>query len=476
MLKHLQFVLPLVMLASLGCPGVSQGQQPGSVTDSVQCRAQPQQSYALFLPVSYVPSQRWPVLYLFDPAAQGVVPVRLYQEAANAYGFILVGSNNSRNGPLENSLAAAEALSIDVESRFAVDARRVYTGGFSGGSRVATARAMLAHNVAGVVGCGAGLPTLPYKPQASFTGSYVGLIGLDDSNYTEMEGLKAFWQAEKVAHTILTFAGGHQWPPAASFQQGLAWLELQAMKTGLTEKRLSWVEVRYEEAMASARQAEATGAVYEAWKAQQQISADFTRLHDVAPAQQAAARLSLLAAVRQARDNEQAIRKRELALQQAAAQAYHAALGTRGQGTALDASWWRSQATELRKLQQSADRQEQQLATRELNFLRMLILSEGYVALSDKDYWAAITTFRLGTFLEPDKPAAHLQLAEAYALAGQSSRACKALEEALDKGLTDRDELEQNEAFAKLRSEKIYQKLLQRLPLSSAAGGKQAPH
>src|SRR5690349_24973615 len=62
------------------------------------CKADAAQSYALYLPTSYTTEKRWAVLYCFDPAARGVLPVKLFQTAAEKYGYIVVGSNNSRNG------------------------------------------------------------------------------------------------------------------------------------------------------------------------------------------------------------------------------------------------------------------------------------------------------------------------------------------------------------------------------------------
>lgn len=70
---------------------------PGTVHASVTVFADPSNSYALYLPLAYSPMQRWPLLLVFDPFARGEVSVKLFHEAAEKYGFIVVGSNNSRN-------------------------------------------------------------------------------------------------------------------------------------------------------------------------------------------------------------------------------------------------------------------------------------------------------------------------------------------------------------------------------------------
>ena len=75
--------------------GNQQAQFPhGEVIEKVTCIANAEQSYALFLPSGYTPEKKWPILYAFDPLGRGSVPVKLFQDAAKEFGFILVGSNN----------------------------------------------------------------------------------------------------------------------------------------------------------------------------------------------------------------------------------------------------------------------------------------------------------------------------------------------------------------------------------------------
>src|ERR1700735_1842902 len=70
---------------------------PGQVIDSVICKADPTQSYALYVPAKGQ-KEALPIIYFFDPHADGALPVKKYKALADAYGFILAGSNNSKNG------------------------------------------------------------------------------------------------------------------------------------------------------------------------------------------------------------------------------------------------------------------------------------------------------------------------------------------------------------------------------------------
>ena len=129
----------LAALLSLAATGSAEEIPRGQVVAKVVCRADATQSYALYLPSAYDPRRAWPVLYCFDPGGRGRVPVELFEAAAEKFGYVIAGSNNSRNGPWEDSVKAIEAMVRDTGGRFSLDGGRRYSAGFSGGARVATA-------------------------------------------------------------------------------------------------------------------------------------------------------------------------------------------------------------------------------------------------------------------------------------------------------------------------------------------------
>jgi dienelactone hydrolase len=214
-------------------PVPAQDPIPGRVVERVACLADAGRSYALYLPSAFDPGKTWPLLVLFDSGARGPLAVDAFREAAETYRWILVASNDSRNGPLQDSARAAFAVWVDVSKRFPVDERRVYATGFSGGSRVASIfPRVIGRSIAGVIGCGAGLAS-GLEPGTLGAAAYFGLAGLADFNYGEMKALDRSLDPSGIPHRFHYFEGSHAWPDPASCARAVAWLEIVAMKQGL---------------------------------------------------------------------------------------------------------------------------------------------------------------------------------------------------------------------------------------------------
>src|SRR6266496_1939550 len=149
----------------------------GQIVEKLECLNDSSQSYALYLPSNYTPARKWPILYALDPGARGKTPVEHFKAAAEKYGWILAGSNNSRNGPWRRSADAWSAMTKDTHQRFSIDDDRVYATGFSGGARMALQIAQLCQDcLAGVIASGAGFPA-GLAPSTSMHFLFFGTTG-----------------------------------------------------------------------------------------------------------------------------------------------------------------------------------------------------------------------------------------------------------------------------------------------------------
>src|SRR6185503_8520422 len=252
----------------------------GVLIERVSALASPDESYALYLPTTYSPDRPAPILYAFDPRARGRVPVERFQAAAERYGWIVAGSNASRNGIAVGDIIGR--LWGDTHARLAIDPRRVYTTGFSGGARVASGMGLGSPDpVAGVLAFGAGRPYGARLPKGVGVLLFAG-ASLDDFNLPEMRQLAADLDGASIPNRLETWEGGHEWAPPELCTLALEWLELGAMRSGTRTKDTSLVEQWARRDEERARQQESAGAAVEAARAFDSLAADFRGLRETA--------------------------------------------------------------------------------------------------------------------------------------------------------------------------------------------------
>jgi hypothetical protein len=194
------------------------------------------QSYALYIPAQHSGA----VIYCFDPHGAGVLPLHHYRTLADKYGFILVGSNNSKNG---NNWQVTEntwqTLSRDTKERLPLDTTHIYTCGFSGGAKVAGYIALNHPGIRSVIVNGAGLPddTQP----GNFPFSYTTLAGEGDLNLTDLLAFNNALDKTSTRHHLILFDGKHEWAPATAMDIAFAGIQAdegQAPKDFLTQSTL----------------------------------------------------------------------------------------------------------------------------------------------------------------------------------------------------------------------------------------------
>ncbi|WP_297692402.1 hypothetical protein [uncultured Eudoraea sp.] len=218
----------IFLLGFISQLGAQQAFKPGKVIDSIPVSNTANETFALYLPTSFEPSNESPILFIFDPGGRGRIGVETFIEASESYGHILVCSNDSRNAPYERNFNIAANLFDHIFSRFTIDKNQMVLAGFSGGSRLAWAIALAAGNLTGVIACGAGVseasPAILQKQEFS----YAGICGNSDMNFGEMLDVKTYLTNKKISNTLFTFDGGHDWPPAAEINRAFEWLAIES--------------------------------------------------------------------------------------------------------------------------------------------------------------------------------------------------------------------------------------------------------
>ncbi len=223
--------------------------EKGRFTDSIPVSGKVDESYAVYLPNSFDESTLSPIIFVFEPAARTAIGIRPFIPAAEKYGIVVVCSNNSRNGGMNDNFRLAENLFAEIFRKYNIDAKRMFLAGFSGGSRLASAIATLTNQFAGVIACGAGFSGNASEVPSTQEFAYAGLCGDEDMNYREMLGNKAYLSRVGFTHTLFSFEGGHRWPPQQDILKALDWLFLQqALKNNDKEAVLSAYHTAYDNA------------------------------------------------------------------------------------------------------------------------------------------------------------------------------------------------------------------------------------
>ncbi len=430
---------------------------PGRLIEGVASGRDPGQTYTLYLPEGYHPERRWPALLIFDPRGRSKLAAELFRDAAEDYGWILISSDGTRSdGPMEPNQKALDALWPEVHERYATDHARIYAAGFSGGAMLGWALGRGTGALAGVIGTGGRLEAGNADRVISFP--CFGATGDTDFNYREMRRVHDQLAGWGTPQRLEIFDGPHRWMPAELAREGVEWLELQAMKTGLRERNEELIEALYSQDVAKARALESADRPLDAMRRYRAITETYAGLRAVEAAKREAARLQASAEVARALNEE-------------------------ARGDAFESAYLRRMSAVLTKL-----RADPELSARRLSVeLRISDLHEraaaatygGTVArrlletlftqtyfymtrdaLARDDSQTAAKVLALASEIKPERPDVWYNLACAQARAGSRKSALDALEKAVAAGFDDREHMASDPDLESLRRTERFRRLL----------------
>jgi predicted esterase len=442
----------------------------GELIERIVTAVDSNQSYALYLPTGYEPVDPLPLVLLMDPRGRALIPLRRMVEPAERLGYIVVSSYNTMSdGPITPNEEAIDALLKDVPSRFSIDARRIYLVGFSGTARAAWDFAYrLRDYVAGMVGFGGGLPErFPLNAIVLAEGIpfvFFGGAGTTGFNYEEMRALEAQLARLGFRSRFRFFNGAHQWPPAEIFAQALEWLELEAVRVGLTSRSAAWIDSVHARHVDAARSLEAAGRLYDASRSYAAIAGDFEGLHETGDVAERAAELAERPAVRHVIEQMDRIADREAQYQRR----LFSLLGDLRTTTDLPSPAdlvGRLQIHELQRTVETADDSLEMTAAQrllEIVFVRMSFY-EPRSYLENEAFDKARLVLQVAQEIRPRAPRVCYGLAQALAQLGDESEALHMLECLVDSGTANADVILEDSYLAPLRSRPEFQAIVERL-------------
>jgi dienelactone hydrolase len=450
------------------CAGTAQTPSPppapaaGKVITTVACDNDPSQSYALYLPSAYTRDRLWPIIYAFDPLARGQVPLDFYEEIAEKYGYILAGSNNSRNFSAADSERGTSAMWQDTHARFSIDPRRTYATGFSGGARAAGALAMRCPHcqIAGIIAHGAGYPAFA-KVTAGERLLYFFSVGDRDFNWPEVVSIRRQREDLGFPYRVRVFAGPHRWAPPEIFEEAVEWLQLKAMQAGTLPPDAAFLDLMFERVQKQAADAAKQGDAIAELNAYRSLVSDFASLKNISEPEKKLAALKSSAHLKQALKKEQD----EISLQQSLVQQTSPKLRALSDDAQEQLALRDAISQDMRRLRDQAERprneDKRNLFARAFNALWAEGIETGQAALESRHFMVAQTYFELMSEVRED-PWPALLLAETRTAMGNHKQAMKDLREAVRRGLNP-ETLESDRNLQPLSSDPEFQKLLAEL-------------
>ena len=88
----------------------TKGYNKGKIIDSILVKGTENESFQLYLPKTYNSTKNSAIIFIYEPAARGSIGIKPFIPAAEKYNYILVCSNNSKNGPYDDNFGIANRL------------------------------------------------------------------------------------------------------------------------------------------------------------------------------------------------------------------------------------------------------------------------------------------------------------------------------------------------------------------------------
>ena len=428
----------------------------GALIPRVTCLEDANQSYALYLPSKFTTKQLWPVIYLFDPFARGDSAASVVQAAAEKFGYIVVASNNSKNGPAGGSREAAQAIWKDTHERLPIDPKRQYFGGLSGGARVATSLAISCQCAAGVVANAAGFPTGTAR-SANSQFAYFATVGSADFNYAEFAQLRPKLDSSGMHYVIRVFDGPHGWAPADVWLEALEWLDIQAMAAGTLPRDAVRIQSVFDATMARASRFEAKGDLLAAYREYQSIVRNFSGLTGVSSAQARISEIEKSKLLKAGEKREAA----ELELQErmeATAAEKMAALPN-GDMDEIAFRELQSSFADLKR-QAARDDRDSLIRQRALGGLVVQAYESGQNSMDGKNYSVALRYFDLAATGSANPAWAYYQRARIYAITSEKKNMLSEIRKCIAAGVHNPSALDAEE-FRKYNDDLEFRRVLE---------------
>ncbi len=425
----------------------------GVVAAKVSCLKDRAVNYALYVPSGYDSTKAWPLIIAFDSHADGMQPVTLFKDEAEKYGYIVAGSNNSKNGtPWASTEGYYSSMLTDLSTRYNIDHSRIYTAGFSGGSRVASTLAIQRGGIAAVLGFSAGFPNLNQAISTKF--DFLGVVGNADFNYNEMRLLDDELDKNGFTHHLIVFDGTHAWPPKELVPDFFYWLEFSAFRHKSKASDNNTINAFIQENLSLIDTLKKQNKSYDIYLTYLKLVHFLAGVSDTKEFSAALQELEKTTAVK----NEMRARaddfKKESVLQQSYMQSM----------VQKDTPWWTAEMKRLTKISENLNNKREALLYRRLfSFLSIGAYSYSNNAIKTNQIDQARHFVTIYSLVDPENSETAYMQAIVDVRSDNNEAALQALEKAIALGFSDMARLQADTDLNKLSQMEGYSKIINRM-------------
>jgi hypothetical protein len=434
----------------------------GVIIDSVKVKKSTD-TFTLYLPKKFNKNEPASIVFIFDPVGRGKAGIKPFIEAAETYNYILVCSNDSKNGPFEVNIDIVNRLFESVFASFSLNEDRIYTAGFSGGSRLASALAVLSKKITGVIACGAGFSSyLLHKPMTRENFSFVGLIGQQDMNYQEMLSAQDWLDGLQIDNELFINGDGHSWPSSGQILKAFDWLELEAFRKN--QKPINWFDVNkvyerfYDEASTSESQNKIESAVWE----YQRLQRNFVDYYTLDSISKKVTRLKATSEYSTQVKKRRWLKTKEESKRRVFINRFASEI--KKKTPSHNVKWWQKKLNSLREeYLLSEDRQKQLVGIRVSNTLYSLAIESANIHLQDKNYNKSLYCHQILAELQPKGSYPIFLIAKDYAKLNMEDETFEYLERAISMGFSEKKYILNATEFYKYRSSERFKSLIEKM-------------
>jgi len=429
----------------------------GQIIDSIKVKREPNQTYQLYIPNNFTDDMNWPVVFIFDPGARGTIGIKPFITSAEAYGYILICSNNSRNNPFTINYKIADFVFSDAIKRLPIDTSMIYLAGFSGGSRLSSSIASNNKIIKGIVACGAGLPPKNFfNTMTDLSFSFAGIVGDRDMNYLEMINNKEYLKKLKLSNTLFIYEGDHSWPPDSIVLRAFDWLEIENLRKN-NSKNINLVKLLYNKDYSIALKNEISNKLTEAYSEYMHMLNVYSYLIEIDSIAKKISELEKNKSYKKQYKNKLRFESNEEELiksyfERLAVDAYTKA------DTIYD--YWKIEGEKIQRTIKSKNIEASKMAERIQSNIWLWCYESGLNFKKNNDIDYFVFTNRLWVLFKPSDIYPNFQLAKYYATIGKIRKSLKYLEHSVQNGLNDKTFIKDTDEFKILENNNRFKKIL----------------